>query len=301
MAQAVFDATTVDIAAKSYIFRATGQILKFDGFLKVYPTKFKEEELPPLEKGELLKVLKLLPSQHFTKPPPRYTEATLIKALEEEGIGRPSTYAPILATIQERNYIEKDEKKCLRPTEIGTIVNDLLVKHFPKIIDIKFTAKMEEQLDKIAQGKKEWRKVLERFYGPFAKNLAEKYKTLDKGTIVPQEKTEKKCPKCKAFLVTRLGKFGKFYACSNFPKCKYTEPLETKTLGILCPKCQKGEIIEKRTNKGKIFYACNQFPKCNFALWDKPTGKTCPQCGSLLIEKRKRIKCSNQGCNFQQN
>ena len=298
MAQAVFDSTAVDIEAKNYLFRATGQILKFDGFLKVYPIRYEENELPPVEVNEILELLKLIPSQHFTQPPPRYTEATLIKALEQNGIGRPSTYAPILSTIQERNYIEKDGEKRFRPTEIGTVVNDLLVNHFPKIVDIKFTAGMEEDLDKIAQGKEKWVPVIRDFYEPFEENLKQKYQEISKKEIT-EKPTEKICPKCGAPLLIRLGKYGKFYACSKFPKCKYTESLEENTLGIKCPKCKKGEIVEKRTKKRKIFYACNQFPKCDFALWDKPTGEKCPKCSSLLIEtKRKQIKCSNKDCDF---
>ena len=297
MAQALFDSTTVDVTAKKYTFRARGQILKFDGFLKVYPLKYKEEELPALEKNEILELLKLIPSQHFTQPPPRYTEATLIKALEEQGIGRPSTYAPILSTIQERNYVEKEEKKYLRPTETGFIVNDLLVEHFPKIVDLKFTAKMEKQLDEIAQGKKEWQKVLDKFYGPFEENLKQKYNEVDKEKIIPPEKTDKTCPKCSAPLVIKLGRYGRFYACAKFPECKYTEPLPAKKIGVKCPQCQ-GEIVERKTRKGKIFYACNQFPDCDFALWDKPTGEKCPKCNSLLVQTKKgQTKCSNKECN----
>lgn len=299
MAQAIFDSTTVDIAAKNYIFRASGQTLKFDGFLKIYPLKFEEKELPELKEREELELIKLIPSQHFTQPPPRYSEATLIKALEKNGIGRPSTYAPILSTIQERNYIRKNEQKKFQPTEVGTIVNDLLVNHFPKIVDIKFTAQMEEGLDKIAQGKKDWHKEIKEFYEPFEKNLAKKEKELSKKDIAEQ-KTNKVCPKCGAPLVIKLGKFGRFYACSNFPKCKYTEPLEDNKLGIKCPKCHKGEIVEKRTKKGKIFYGCNRWPKCDFALWDKPTGEKCPKCGSLLVKTKKgQIKCSNKECDYQ--
>ena len=314
MSQAVFDSTTVDIGAKNYIFRATGQILKFDGFLKVYPIKFEENELPPLEKEEILELIKLIPSQHFTQPPPRYNEATLIKELEKNGIGRPSTYAPILSTIQERNYIEKDERRFFRPTEIGTVVNDLLVAHFSEIVDINFTAKMEEDLDKIAAGSKKWVPIIKEFYIPFEENLKKKYQEISKEEIAIQ-KTEKVCPKCGAPLLIRLGKFGRFYACSHFPKCKYTESLKENNLGIKCPRCQIGEIVEKRTKKGKIFYGCSNWPKCDFALWDKPTGEYCPKCGSLLVKtKRKQIhpvksaeggakqfngvKCSNKECDF---
>ncbi len=297
MAQAIFDSTTIDIEAKNYLFRTSGQTLKFDGFLKVYPLKFKEVELPLLEKNEILKLIELKPSQHFTQPPARFTEATLIKELEKNGIGRPSTYAPTLTTIQGRNYINKNEEKRFQPTEIGIMVNDLLVEHFSEIVDIKFTARMEENLDKIAQGEEKWVKVLENFYNPFEKNLLLKEKKVSKKDLT--EKTERKCPKCKASLVIRMGRFGKFYGCSKFPECKHTEPFPPSKLGIKCPKCKKGEIVERRTKKGKIFYGCSRFPKCDFALWDKPTGEFCPECNSSLVETKKgQIKCSNKECDY---
>ena len=320
MSQASFDSTTVDIKTGNpksearnpkYTFRAAGQILRFDGFLKVYPIKYEETELPLLEKNELLKLLKLNPLQHSTQPPARYTEATLIKALESEGIGRPSTYAPTISTIQERNYIEKNERKFFRPTEIGIVVNDLLVKHFPEIVDIKFTASMEEDLDKIADGEKKWVKVLEEFYGPFEKNLEQKYKDVSKKEYT-EEPTNKKCPKCGSPLLIRMGRYGKFYACSKFPECKHTESLPQNVLNVKCPKCadaaskeasfapsERGQLVEKRTSKRKIFYGCNQYPKCDFALWDKPMGEKCPKCNSLLVEtKRKQIKCSSKECDY---
>lgn len=300
MSEARFDSSQVNISAKNYIFRATGQILKFDGFLKVYPIKREEVELPLLKKNEILNLKKLIPSQHFTQPPARYTEASLIKVLEKEGIGRPSTYAPTLDTIQKRNYVKKDEKKRFQPTEMGILVNDILVKHFPKIVDIKFTAQMEENLDKIAAGKEDWVKTLHNFYEPFEKNLKQKHQEISKEDMV--EKTEKICPQCGSPLVIRLSRYGKFYGCSKFPKCKYKAPLPRPTLGIKCPKCKKGEIVEKTTKKGKIFYGCNKWPDCDFALWDKPNGEICPKCGSLLIiSKRERISCSNKECNFTKN
>jgi len=296
MAQAIFDRTEVDILAKNYGFLATGQILKFDGFLKVYPMKFEEEELPELEKGEILEVLKILPLQHFTQPPPRYTEATLIKELEKYGIGRPSTYAPILTTIQERNYVKKDEKKRFYPTAVGFAVNDLLVKHFPEIVDINFTAKMEDDLDKIANGKRNWMEILKEFYLPFKENLNKKYKEIKGAGIL--EKTDKKCPKCGAQLVVRVSKYGRFLACSNYPKCKYTFDLENST-GIPCPKCKTGEIVKRKSKKGKIFWGCSNYPKCDFVLWSEPTGEKCPKCGSLLVKENKKIKCSNKNCDFE--
>jgi DNA topoisomerase-1 len=299
MAQAIFDSTAIDISAKTYTFRATGQILKFDGFLKVYPIKYEEKELPLLETNEILELMKLNVLQHFTQPPSRYSEATLIKALEENGIGRPSTYAPILSTIQERNYIEKDENRKFKPTEIGFVVNDLLVAHFPEIVDIKFTAKMEEELDEIAEDKKEWVPVIKEFYNPFEEHLNKKYKEVSKKDFT-EKPTEKKCPKCGSPLLIRLGKYGEFYACSKFPECRYTESLEKNNLNIDCPKCEKGKILAKRTKKGKIFYGCSNYPDCDFALWDKPTDEKCPKCTSLLVEtKRKQIKCSNKECDYK--
>ncbi|UZE93457.1 MAG: type I DNA topoisomerase [Candidatus Nealsonbacteria bacterium] len=300
MAPAVFDSVKVNIGAKKYTFRANGQTLKFDGFLKVYLIKFEENKLPFLTKNEILELIKLIPSQHFTQAPPRYTEATLIKVLEENGIGRPSTYAPIISTIQERNYIEKDEKKRFCPTEIGIVVNNLLVNHFPKIVDVNFTAKMEEDLDEIAKGEKKWVPVIREFYIPFEENLKKKEKEIPDKKLT-YEKTSKKCPKCGGSIIIKLGRYGKFYACSNFPKCKYTEPLKKNTLGIKCPKCKKGEIVEKRTKKGKIFYGCSNWPNCDFATWYKPTGKICPKCNFPLIEtKRKQIKCSNKDCDYRE-
>lgn len=296
MNQAVFDSTTADIEAGNYIFRATGQILKFDGFLKVYPIKYEEKELPALKKEEILKLVKLLSSQHFTQPAARYTEASLIKALEQDGIGRPSTYAPTLSTIQARNYIEKNEQKRFQPTEIGIIVDDLLVNHFPKIVDIKFTANMEKNLDEIANGQKEWAPVIKDFYFPFEENLQKKYEEVVKKDYTEKE-TKKTCPKCKAPLLVRIGKYGQFYACSKFPKCRHTESLEKNNLKLKCLKCKKGWVVVKRTKKGKIFYGCDQFPECDFAAWDKPTGEICPKCKSFLVKtKREQIKCSNKDC-----
>jgi len=299
MAPALVDATSIDIAAKDYTFRATGQMLKFEGFLKVYPIKFEEAELPLLKEGETLSLKDLLSLQHFTQPPARYNEATLIKVLEENGIGRPSTYAPILSTIQERGYISKDEKRRLFPTELGLVVNNIIVEHFPDIVDVGFTADMEKDLDKIAEGKKEWAPMLKEFYQPFEKNLNKKYEEVQKKDLV--EVVEgKECPKCGADLVSRFGRYGKFYACSKFPECRHTEPLEKnkpKSIGISCPKCKKGEIVSKRTRHGKIFYGCSNYPDCDFALWYKPTGETCKKCGALIIQSKKdQTKCSNKEC-----
>ncbi|HOX30019.1 MAG TPA: type I DNA topoisomerase [Candidatus Paceibacterota bacterium] len=307
MSPAVFDSASIDIAAKTagqsaskYGFRATGQTLKFDGFLKIYDVKFEQVDLPVVGLNELLEFLKLDSTKHQTKPPARYTEATLIKVLEEHGIGRPSTYAPIISTIQTRRYIEKDEKKSFKPTEMGFMVNDILVEHFSQIVDAGFTAKMEEDFDDIAEGKKDWIGVLREFYDPFAKNLADKYQNVEKKGLV-QEVTGKVCPKCGALVITRMGRFGKFYACSAFPECKYTETIAQANgepkIEVKCPKCQTGNIVTKRTKKGKTFYGCSNYPNCDFALWDEPTGVKCPTCGSLMVKPlRGGEKCSNKEC-----
>lgn len=297
MSEAIFDTTRIEIEAKRYLFLATGQILKFDGFLKIYPIEFEEEILPPLNEGEILNLVRLIPTQHFTQPPPRYTEATLIKELERHGIGRPSTYAPILSTIQARNYVTKDEKKRFLPTAVGFAVNDLLTEHFSEIVDIKFTAKMEDELDKIANGKKDWVSVLREFYGPFKEKLNKKYREIQKAGIL--EETEKKCPRCSAKLVVRISKYGRFLACSNYPKCKYKLDIENST-EVQCPKCKRGQLIKRKSKKGKVFFGCSNYPRCDFVLWGKPTGEKCPKCDSLLIEKEKgQLICSSIGCDFK--
>ena len=279
MSNAIFEATGVDISATNYIFRATGNVLRFDGFLRVYPQKLTEASLPALKEKEDLELKELMPGQHFTEPPPRYNEASLIKALEEYDIGRPSTYAPTMATIQTRRYVIKDEQKRLKPTDIGILVSDILVKHFPEIVDIKFTARMEEDLDKIAGGEKEWRPVIKEFWEPFKKNLDKKSLELSKEKIAV-EKTELKCPECGRDLVIRMSRYGKFYACSGFPKCKYTASLEKPSssaeavedkedLGH-CHKCETGQIVKRRTKKGRAFWGCSNWPKCDYATWENP-------------------------------
>lgn len=303
MKEASFDSVSVDISAKNpemksaeeFTFTANGQTLKFEGFLKVYQIKFEEKDLPNLEEKEKLDLVELNPLQHSTQPPARYTEASLIKELEKNGIGRPSTYAPTIATIQDRNYIEKNQEKRFMPTEMGTIVNDILVANFPEIVDIDFTAKMEKELDEVAEGKDTWVKTCRDFYDPFSKNLKEKYQEVPKENLAI--KTDKKCPKCGSPIVERLGKFGRFYACSAFPECKYTESLESEKIDIKCPKCKEGNITVKKTKKGKIFYGCGRFPECDFAVWDKPVDDFCKTCGSIMVQtKRGQIKCPNKDC-----
>lgn len=276
MAPAVFDATTVDVFAKSQkleakscLFRANGLTKKFDGFTKVYSLKTEETILPELKTNEELNLLELKPEQHFTEPPARYSEATLIKALEQHGIGRPSTYAPTLSTIQDRGYVEKDEQKKLKPTQMGIIVNDLLVEHFPKIVDIDFTAKMEEKLDDIAENKIEWVPVIREFYEPFEKNLKEKMEELKKTDFKQDEPTDKICPECGKPIVIKLGRFGKFYACTGFPECKHTERILNK-IDMKCPDCKNGDVIVKRTRTKKTFYGCSRYPDCKYASWVNP-------------------------------
>lgn len=298
MKEQFLDSTAVDIKANQYVFRANGLDMKFDGWTKIYPEKQKENYLPQLEVNQILELKQLKPNQHFTEPPPRYTEASLVKALEKYGIGRPSTYVPIISTIQARNYVQK-QQKAFYPTQMGILVNDLLVEHFPKIVDYQFTAEMENELDKIARGEKDYLKMLNNFYQPFIKNLKMKEKEINK--TFEDEQTDKKCPKCNQPLVIKMGRFGRFLACTGFPNCKHTQSLNEKnslnneTTGVPCPKCS-GEIVKKRTRKGKFFYGCSSWPKCDFALWDEPLDEKCPQCGSIMVKSGKNIRCSNKEC-----
>ncbi len=271
MAIALFDTTTVDIAAdaggKTFTFRANGIVKTFDGFLACYPMKFEDATLPPVQEGEKCDAEKVEGTEHFTEPPPRFTEASLVKALEEHGIGRPSTYAPIISTIQTRNYVEKNEQKRLQPTEIGMKVNALLMTHFPRIVDIEFTAAMEEEFDKIAEGKEEWQEMIAGFYGPFHDNLEVKYKEVEKENM--DEKTDQVCEKCGKPICIKIGRFGKFLACSNFPECKNTKTIK-KTIGMTCPQCNEGDIVEKKTKRKRTFWGCSRWPACEYATWTNP-------------------------------
>lgn len=271
MNEAVVEQTSVDVKAENYTLRATGSIIKFDGWLKVYGKSQDEEGeegkqlLPQLSAGEDLKLEKLLPEQHFSEPPPRYNEASLIKKLEELGIGRPSTYAPTLSTIQERYYVEKLERKFI-PTPIGMAVNDFLVAHFPEIIDYSFTAQMEDELDEVAEGSRKWKEVLSKFYQPFGKKVAE---AEDSARVkIESETIDRACPECGKPLVIKFGRFGKFLACSTFPECKHTEGF-AQPLNIKCP-LDGGEVVLRKTKKGRPFYGCKNWPTCKFASWTKP-------------------------------
>lgn len=284
MPQAEFNSTKIEIEGKEHLFRANGSTLLFDGFLKIWPQKFSEKELPNIAKKENLGLKNFLPEQHFTEPPPRYNEASLIKILEEHGIGRPSTYAPTISVIQARNYVQKQAGK-FSPTDTGALVIKVLKENFPEIVDIDFTAKMEEELDEIANNKKDWHGVIKNFYGPFSENLEKKYKEVEK--VSPQaELTDIKCEKCGRPMAIKFSRFGKFLACSGFPECRNTKTMkaEVKKIGMKCPKClaspdpaqrdNPGEIIEKQVHRGrargKIFWGCDQYPKCDYASWTNP-------------------------------
>lgn len=268
MSEAVYLQTGVDITAGEFLLRASGNKILFEGWKKLFGKEEGDEEnaLPEMIVGEILQLLGLMPSQHFTEPPPRYTEASLIKILEEYGIGRPSTYAPIISTIQDRQYVEKEDKKLI-PTALGFAVNDFLLANFANIMDYKFTAGMEDQLDEIANGEKKWVPVIHNFYDPFEKQL-DLVQTTAERVKVAAETTDEKCPNDGAALVIRIGRFGKFLACSNFPACKFTKPL-VKKLDIKCPKCD-GDVVVRKTKNRKTFYGCSNYPTCDFASWTKP-------------------------------
>ena len=278
MPQALFANTTIIVDAEgedTYTLKTTGSIQHFDGFLKLWPTAYQETPLPELSAKDTLSANTINPQQHFTKPPARYNDASLIKVLEEHGIGRPSTYAPTISVIQDRNYVIKNEDRRFEPTDIGIKVNDLLVKHFPSIVDIKFTAEMEDNLDKVAEGAGKWQELIKSFYVPFSKLLEEKYETVKKQTP-PEEKTDQVCEKCGKQMVVKFSRFGKFLACSGFPECKNAKSLPgehnnvaRKTFGT-CPECGKGNIIRRRTKKRRFFYGCSQYPDCEFTSWKKP-------------------------------
>lgn len=303
MVPAVYDTVTVDIKAGEYGLRAVGSQLKFAGFTMLYSEgkdkkeKSKDVALPVLEVGQKLEAEKFEPKQHFTEPPPRYTEASLVKTLEEKGIGRPSTYSPTIETILSRGYVDKEEKKFV-PTELGFVVTDLLKEYFTDIVDIPFTAQMETQLDEIAEGKYTKEEVLGRFYEPFAKTL-EKAEEAIGHVELPVEVSDVKCENCGEFMVVKQGRYGKFLACPNFPACRNTKPI-VKDMGVVCHKCG-GHIIERHSKRGRIFYGCDNWPECDFVTWDTPLTETCSECGTFLLGHGYRGKftkkyCANEDC-----
>ncbi len=299
MKEAKVNATTITLDNNNTTFKTTGQVLVFDGYLKVYQ-KFESSEdkiLPKYKVGDALVSEKIVKDQHFTKPPARYTEAKLIKAMEELGIGRPSTYASTITTLTQRGYVTLIEKK-LNPTEIGITTTDKLQEFFSDLINVEYTAKMEEDLDKIAEGKKVWYKLLEGFYKDFEPEVENAFDKMEKKE---DEQTGEVCPNCGKPMVIKTGRYGKFEACSGYPECKYIKPKEKAPVVEVCdcPKCG-GKIVERKTKRGKIFYGCGNFPKCKVAVWDKPTGELCPECHSLLVEdKDKNVKCSS--CDYKNN
>ncbi|MZQ81601.1 type I DNA topoisomerase [Paenibacillus sp. 5J-6] len=297
MASAILDTMTIDLTAGETVFRANGSKMKFAGFMKVYVesnddgTTEEDKLLPPLSKGDVLDKQSIDPKQHFTQPPPRYTEARLVRALEEMGIGRPSTYAPTLETIQKRGYVAIEDKKFV-PTELGELVIQLMQEFFPEILDVEFTAHMEEELDFVEEGKEDWVRVLDTFYTSFEKRLEfaeEEMKEIE----IQDEVSDEICEKCGKHLVYKMGRFGKFLACSGFPDCRNTKPI-IKDIGVTCPTCHTGKIVERRSKKGRVFYGCDQYPTCDFVSWDKPVNKPCPVCSSMMIEKRSKNGISIQ-------
>lgn len=299
MAPAVLDTMTVDLVCEGIIFRATGSKIKFPGFMKVYiegqDDEPQEEDrmLPELLEGETFEAEKIEPKQHFTQPPPRYTEARLVKTLEEKGIGRPSTYAPTLDTIQKRGYVTLQDRRFV-PTELGEVVIQLMEEFFPEIIDVGFTADMEEQLDAIEEGKRHWKGILDDFYEGFEKRLKEADEKIEKITV-QDEVSDEVCEKCGRPMVYKFGRYGKFLACSGFPQCHNTKPI-VKEIGVNCPQCKTGQIVERKSKRNRVFYGCNRYPECDYVSWDKPVGRNCPQCSAPLVEKRNkktsRVQCS---------
>ncbi len=308
MAPAKLDNTRIDVAAWTsgvpkdgtppYIFRATGSIVTFAGWMKVYQVgrddgdrdELDKAVLPAVTQGDPINLEKLLPEQHFTQPPPRYSEATLVKALEEQGIGRPSTYAPTIATLRARNYVTEEERKLI-PTEIGLVVNDLLIEHFPALFELSFTSRLEGELDEIATGEREWVPTLREFYDPFTRTLRSAEKTMERVQI-KDEPTDEVCEKCGRPMVIKLGRYGKFLACTGFPDCRNAKPLLTR-IGVDCPTCHQGEVVERRSKKGRTFFGCERYPACDFVTWNKPLNENCPTCGSYMVEvgRNKTRKC----------
>ncbi|TFE03509.1 type I DNA topoisomerase [Jeotgalibacillus sp. R-1-5s-1] len=305
MAPAVMDTMSVDLLNGDVQFRASGSKVKFPGFMKVYiegsddQAEEKENFLPDLKEGETVLSDEIEPKQHFTQPPPRYTEARLVKTLEELGIGRPSTYAPTLDTIQKRGYVSLDNKRFV-PTELGEIVLDLIVEFFPEIIDVEFTAKMEKDLDDVEEGQIQWIKIIDEFYKDFEVHLEKAEQEMEKVEI-KDEYAGEDCEECGNPMVIKMGRYGRFMACSNFPDCRNTKPI-VKEIGVKCPKCKEGNVIERKSKKNRIFFGCDRYPECEYLSWDKPVDRQCPKCNETLIEKKlkkgNQIQCPN--CDYKE-
>lgn len=304
MAPAVIDTVAMDVEQGDIKFRANGQAIKFKGFMTLYVESKDEEEeqnkrLPIIDEGETVIATDIEPSQHFTQPPPRYTEARLVKTLEELKIGRPSTYAPTIDTIQKRNYVKLESKRFV-PTELGEIVYEQVKEYFPEIIDVEFTVNMETLLDKIAEGDENWRNVVGNFYNGFKDDVERAEKEMEKIEI-KDEPAGEDCEKCGSPMVIKMGRYGKFMACSNFPDCRNTKAI-VKEIGVKCPKCKDGEVVERKSKKGRIFYGCSNYPECDFISWDKPVGRDCPKCDHHLVARKKgrssQVVCSN--CDYKE-
>ncbi|MDN6232075.1 MAG: type I DNA topoisomerase [Staphylococcus simulans] len=304
MAPAVIDTVAMDVEQGDIKFRANGQAIKFKGFMTLYVESKDEEEeqnkrLPIIDEGETVIATDIEPSQHFTQPPPRYTEARLVKTLEELKIGRPSTYAPTIDTIQKRNYVKLESKRFV-PTELGEIVYEQVKEYFPEIIDVEFTVNMETLLDKIAEGDENWRNVVGNFYNGFKDDVERAEKEMEKIEI-KDEPAGEDCEKCGSPMVIKMGRYGKFMACSNFPDCRNTKAI-VKEIGVKCPKCKDGEVVERKSKKGRIFYGCSNYPECDFISWDKPVGRDCPKCDHHLVVRKKgrssQVVCSN--CDYKE-
>ena len=306
MASAIMDTVTARLINNNVQFRASGSVVKFPGFMKVYVeskddgAEEKDKMLPPLEVGETVFSKDIEPKQHFTQPPPRYTEARLVRTLEELGIGRPSTYVPTLETIQKRGYVGLDNKRFV-PTELGGIVIELILEFFPEIINIEFTANMEQSLDEVEEGNANWVKIVDDFYVGFEPRLEKAEKEM-REVEIKDEPAGEDCELCEHPMVFKMGKYGKFMACSNFPDCRNTKPI-VKEIGVTCPKCDKGQIIERRSNKKKrLFYGCGTYPECDFVSWDKPIGRKCPKCEGMLVEKKlkKGVQVQCISCDYEE-
>ena len=301
MADCIQDTVSASITAGEYLFRASGFRVSFDGFTALYEestddTKKKETALPPLEEGQKLVLKKLTADQKFTQPPPLYTEATLIHALEENGIGRPSTYAPIITTIVDRGYVEKDQKK-LKTTPLGQAVNTVMMEQFPDIVNVKFSADMEKKLDVVEAGEADWVKTIDEFYQGFEKSLEQAEKNMEGKRIKVEDiPTDEICEKCGRPMVIKSGRYGKFVACSGFPECRNAHPL-VKDTGGLCP-LDGGHMLVRKSSKGRVYYGCGNYPKCNYMTWDEPVPERCPQCGSTLFKKKGQLYCAKEGCGF---
>lgn len=305
MASAILDTVAVDLKNGEVYFRANGSQVKFPGFMKVYvegsddQTDDKDKLLPVLEVGDKVNALSIDPKQHFTQPPPRYSEARLVKTLEELGIGRPSTYAPTLDTIQKRGYVALETKRFV-PTELGTIVHQLVLEFFPQILDIEFTAQMERDLDSVEEGQVKWVEVIDGFYQDFEKRVVYADAEMEK-IVIKDEPTGEDCENCGSPMVYKLGRYGKFMACSNFPECRNTKAI-IKEIGVPCRVCGEGQIVERKSKTKRVFYGCNQYPTCEFVSWDKPINRPCPKCNEMLVEKKlkKGIQIQCVACDYKE-